>query len=131
MTRRVFLRRRRSRKRQAHLARLRLVLEAAARVTAPHFMVPTEIVLQPAGHRRPPNAEALARRLAYYIAHTSGQVPMKALSEITGHPYRGKRGVSDIMRRMEDARDDLDFDALVTRLEENFQAELGGAGALS
>lgn len=123
MRRVVFMRRRRVRSRMAKLARLRMAMEAAARVTAPHFAVPTDLILQRAGGKRPPSAETSARRLAMYLAHTSGSVPMRAIAEVTGWPFRGKRGVSDVMRSIEDMRDDPDFDALVSRLEADFEAE--------
>lgn len=127
--RRVFLRRRRARGRLGALMRMRKALEIAAQVTAPHFAVPTDLVLRPAAGRRPPVAETQARRITLYLAHTSGQVSMRALSEITGQPYRGKRGIGDVVRQVEERRDDPDFDALVARFESLFDVEFGAGAA--
>lgn len=61
----------------------------------------------------------LTRQLAQYIAHCSGQVQ---ITDLARHFKRSTSSVTHSVRFVEDMRDDPEFDAFVTTLEDQFNA---------
>lgn len=55
-----------------------------------------------------------ARHVAMYLAHIVFQLPLSSIAVDFG---RDRTSVAHAVRRIEDQRDDQDFDALLTRLE--------------
>lgn len=104
------------------LVRYRLLAEAAARVTAPHFACPAQTVFDIGARARRTRPEAFARKVAAYLANTSGNAPLKSLALVMGYD---RRDLARIVSSIEDMRDDRDFDALLERLERDFRAEAG------
>lgn len=62
---------------------------------------------------------AIARQLSQYLAHTSGSVSIANLSRLF---RRHMTTITFAISKIEDLRDDPEFDALVTTLEESFNA---------
>lgn len=92
----------------------RAAVNRATRIVADVYQIFRPLIFHP--HRGGPGV-AMARQLSQYLAHTSGQVPIARLARI----YR--RHMSTItfaVSKVEDLRDDPEFDALVTTLEEKF-----------
>lgn len=57
---------------------------------------------------------AEARQVAMYLVHVAFQIPVPVMAHAFG---RDRTTISHGIRRIEDRRDDPDFDALVSRLE--------------
>lgn len=85
--------------------RLALAIAAAA------FDVAPEAISAP---RRGEADVAAARHVAIYLAHVVYQAPMRAVGEAFG---RDRTSVAHALRRIEDRRDEPDFDRRMERLE--------------
>ncbi|MEF2551779.1 helix-turn-helix domain-containing protein [Aurantimonas sp. A2-1-M11] len=69
-----------------------------------------------------------ARHVSMYLAHVVFQVPLTAMA---GEFGRDRTTVAHAVRRIEDRRDDANFDAVIERLERlsaAIRAALGGGG---
>lgn len=87
--------------------RCRLAREIASAV----LLVPIEEIARP---NRSVTATCQARHLAIYLAHVVFQVP---LGTIALHFGRDRTSVAHAVRRIEDGRDEEEFERLVARLE--------------
>lgn len=93
-------------------ARARRAYEASLRAVADQMGLTPEEVRDTA---RGGLAVRQHRQLALYLAHVARGAPMHSLARVAGlHPHTVQNGV----RRVEDRRENGDFDALVARLEE-------------
>lgn len=94
----------------------RLAVIKATRIVAEMYQVYRPLIFHP--HRGGP-AVAMARQISQYLAHTSGQVCVSHIARI----YR--RHISTVtfaITKVEDLRDDPDFDHLIETLEGKFNA---------
>ncbi|WP_207552873.1 helix-turn-helix domain-containing protein [Consotaella salsifontis] len=73
--------------------------------------VPVAEIVQP---QRSLAEICLARHVAMYLAHVIFQVPLASIAPNFG---RDRSSIGHAVRRIEDQREDRDFDALLSRLE--------------
>lgn len=88
-----------------------LFCNVAAKLSADHFDVTLNDLT--ANTRRSPQA-AQARQVAMYLAHVAFGIPLAAVGACFG---RDRTTVSHACHRIEDRRDDPDFDAGLIRME--------------
>lgn len=88
----------------------RQVLKHAARLVARAEGIPVGAVLEPAGSRA-----RRARAVAFYLAATGAGVPPGAVAQAASV---ARTSVYRSLARVEDARDDPDFENFMTALED-------------
>jgi chromosomal replication initiation ATPase DnaA len=92
----------------------RAAVNRATRIVADVYKVFRPLIFHP--FRGGPDV-AIARQISQYLAHTSGQVSITHLSRLY---RRHMSSVTHAISKIEDLRDDPDFDALITTLEHEF-----------
>ncbi|MED5548866.1 MAG: helix-turn-helix domain-containing protein [Pseudomonadota bacterium] len=93
------------------VARARLAQSAAAYA----FGVPQQDLEAPTRHSR---EAALARQVAMYLAHVAFELPLTRVAQAFG---RDRTTAAHACHRIEDRRDDRDFDAWMDALEESLR----------
>jgi chromosomal replication initiation ATPase DnaA len=94
----------------------RAAIDKATRIAAKAYRVFRPLLFQ---RRRGPVELANARQVAMYLANCSGGVPLNRLKR---HFKRDLATVVHDVRRIEDLRDDEEFDYFLTTLEEEYSA---------
>jgi hypothetical protein len=95
-----------------------------AELVAPEFGVSPRSVFDISPRRRRTRPEALARSAVVYLTHCAAGVPMRQME----HDFwEERRELRRVIQRIEMARDNLDFDALLGRLEVRVSEEFSHA----
>lgn len=90
----------------------RLQCQVSAEIVSAFFGVAARDILSP---RRARADIAHARHTAIYLAHVAFQLPLVFVAKGFG---RDRTSVAYALQRIEDERDDPDFDRLLTRMEQ-------------
>lgn len=83
----------------------------AQEIASAFFAIPVPEIERP-GRTTARTCEA--RHVAMYLAHVAFQIPLSAMAQGFG---RDRTTIAYAIRRIEDRRDDTDFDAAIERLE--------------
>ena len=95
---------------------------AIAQMAAPEFGVPPRSVFDISPRIRRTRPEALARETVIYLTHVGAGIPLRLLQ---GLMWSDRRDMRRAIQRVETARDDAGFDALLARLEARIEEEFG------
>lgn len=91
------------------------LVEITAEIVAPAMGVSARSVFDITPRRRRTQPEALARSAVIYLAHTGAKISMRALEDLL---WVERRDLRRTIQMIEEAREDVDFDGLMARLEE-------------